>query len=78
MRLISSSGAVGEYTYMNDQYESERLAQRTLRAEHKKKIVSSLPFRPTNPAKKGAAGSATRSLTSGHGIAGEYKYMEVC
>lgn len=70
-------GVAGEYEYLHDPASHHAKQRNEARLAHKKACVTDMPFKPSNPPKKGTYGMINTTISKGQGVAGEYEYKLV-
>lgn len=68
-------GVATEYEYQHDPTDAHKDQRMAGIEAHHKACVSELPFKPSNPAKKGGAGVPNTTISKGKGVAGEWEYI---
>mmetsp|Transcript_24220 Transcript_24220/g.52925 ORF Transcript_24220/g.52925 Transcript_24220/m.52925 type:complete len:340 (+) Transcript_24220:316-1335(+) len=72
---VGYKGVATEYEYQHDPDGLLKARQRQQMEDDRKARVSDLPFKPSNPGKKGTFGVPNTTISKGEGIAGEWKYV---
>lgn len=68
-------GVATEYEYQHDPEEMHVERRRAAQEAHRKACVSDLPFKPSNPPKRGGPGVPNTTISKGKGVAGEWEYV---
>eukprot|EP00798_Chlamydomonas_sp_ICE-L_P026042 gene26042-11740_t len=74
-RSAGYKGIATEYEYQHDPDEIHTQRRRDAQEANRKANVSDLPFKPSNPPKKGGAGVHNTTISKGKGVAGEWEYI---
>ncbi|KAJ9522631.1 hypothetical protein QJQ45_019712 [Haematococcus lacustris] len=70
-----TKGVATEYEYQHDPETWQEQKRREAAEADRKARVTELPFKPSNPAKKGGFGVPNTTISKGKGVVGEWEYL---
>eukprot|EP00798_Chlamydomonas_sp_ICE-L_P019100 gene19100-25704_t len=74
-RVAGHKGVATEYEFQHNPEEVLIQQRRDAQQADRKARVTDLPFKPSNPPKRGGAGVPNTTISKGKGVAGEWEYL---